>query len=167
MNYAARLTLNLTKISFLITLICLVPLYILLILIFPLIFKPEFNDVKMIMASLSIGILTFSVSIILSPYFSGTGKPQHNTISAAIGLVFTLICGWIWIPRFGFIGAGMSATISYSAATLYQFIIFGKLAHIRPGDFLMTRSDISGFIAEVKEYLRKLKPTANMNENLP
>lgn len=155
MNYAARLTLNLTKISFLITLVCLVLLYILLILIFPLIFKPEFNDVKMIMASLSIGILTFSVSIILSPYFSGIGKPQHNTISSAIGLVFTLACGWILIPRFGFIGAGMSATISYSAATLYQFIIFGKLSRIRPRDFLITRSDISGFVSGVKEYLRR------------
>jgi O-antigen/teichoic acid export membrane protein len=153
-NYAARITLSLTKVAFLITLICLVLLYILLLLFFPLIFTPEFIAVKMIMASLAIGILTFSVSIILSPYFSGIGKPGHNTISAAIGLIFTLISGWILIPRFGFIGAGFSASISYSAATLYQFSLFGKLSGIKPKDFLMTRSDLDRFISEVKEYLR-------------
>jgi O-antigen/teichoic acid export membrane protein len=154
LNYAARLTLSLTKVSFLITLICIVLLYILLILFFPLIFTSEFTAVKMIMASLSIGILTFSVSIILSPYFSGIGRPKHNTISAAIGLFFTLISGWILIPRFGFIGAGFSAVISYSVATLYQFVIFGKLSGIRPGDFLLKRSDIDRFCSEVKAYLK-------------
>lgn len=154
LNYAARLTLSLTKVSFFITLVCIVVLYILLLLFFPLIFTPEFIAVKMIMASLSIGILTFSVSIILSPYFSGIGKPGHNTISAAIGLLFTLISGLILIPRFGFIGAGFSASISYSIATLYQFIVFGKLSGFKPGDFLMTKSDIDRFVSEVKEYLK-------------
>jgi len=153
-NYAARITLSLTKVAFLITLICLLLLYILLLLFFPLIFTPEFASVKIIMASLAIGMLTFSVSIILSPYFSGIGKPGYNTISAAIGLIFTLISGWILIPRFGFIGAGFSAAISYSAATLYQFFVFGKLSGIRPNDFLMTRSDVDRFVSEVKEYLK-------------
>jgi O-antigen/teichoic acid export membrane protein len=153
-NYAARITLSLTKVSFLITMICLLLLISLLILFFPLIFTLEFSSVKIIMASLSIGIVTFSVSIILSPYFSGIGKPVHNTISAAIGLLFTLISGWLLIPRFGFIGAGLSATISYSVATLYQFIVFGKLSGMKPVDFLMTRSDIDRFISEVKVFLK-------------
>jgi O-antigen/teichoic acid export membrane protein len=153
-DYAGRLTLSLTKISFLVTLICIVLLYILLILFFPLIFTAEFIAVKMIMASLAIGILTFSVSIILSPYFSGIGKPKHNTISAAVGLFFTLISGLILIPRFGFIGAGFSATISYSVATLYQFILFGKLSGIRPKDFLMKRNDFDSFLSEVRAYFK-------------
>jgi O-antigen/teichoic acid export membrane protein len=154
LNFAARLTLSLTKVSFLITACCIAMLYILLILFFPLIFAPEFNPVKLIIASLSTGILAFSVSIILSPYFSGIGKPGQNTIAAAIGLLFTLISGWILIPRFGFIGAGLSATISYSFATLYQFIVFCKLSGFTPADFLMTKNDIDRFISEVKEYIK-------------
>ena len=152
-HYAARLTLSLVKVSFLVTLTCIILLFILLVLFFPLIFTKEFTSVKIIMAALSIGIVTFSVSVNLSPYFSGTGKPGYNTVSAAIGLVFTLISGWILIPRFGLTGAGFSATISYSLATLYQFIVFGKLSGVRPRDFLMTRSDIDRFISEVKEYI--------------
>jgi O-antigen/teichoic acid export membrane protein len=154
LNFAARLTLSLTKVSFLITAFCIVILFFLLILFFPLIFTPEFNAVKLIIASLSLGILAFSVSIILSPYFSGIGKPGHNTITAAIGLLFTLISGWILIPRFGFIGAGFSAAISYSIATLYQFIVFCKLSGFNPAHFLMTKSDIDRFISEVKQYIK-------------
>jgi O-antigen/teichoic acid export membrane protein len=155
MNYASRLTLNLTKISFIITLICLVILYLLLNLFFPLFFKPEFVAIKQIMVALSPGILTFSVSIILSPFFSGIGKPRYNTIAAAIGFIFTLVFGWILIPRYGFIGAGLSATISYFIATLYQFISFVRISRIRARDFLMTNSDISGIISGVKEHFSR------------
>ena len=166
LNYAARLTLSLAKVSFLITVICIVLVYILLILFFPLIFTPEFIAVKMIMVSLSIGILTFSVSIILSPYFSGIGKPRHNTISSAIGLLFTLVLGWLLIPHFGLIGAGFSATISYSVATLYQFIVFGKLSGIRPADFLMNRNDVDRFVSEVKEYLKGSEVSERQDKTL-
>ena len=159
LNYAARITLSLAKVAFFITIICLVLLYILLLLFFPLIFTPEFVSVKLIMASLAIGIVTFSVSIILSPYFSGIGKPGQNTVSAAIGLLLTLISGWILIPRFGFIGAGFSATISYTVATLYQFIVFCKHSGIKPKDFLMTRSDIDRFISELKIFIKGNKVT--------
>jgi O-antigen/teichoic acid export membrane protein len=166
-DYAARLTLSLTKISFLITTLCITLLYILLILFFPLIFTAEFSSVKLIMACLSLGILIFSVSIILSPYFSGIGKPVHNTISAAIGLLFTLISGLILIPRFGFIGAGFSATISYSIATLYQFVVFCKLTGIKPGDFILRSNDISGFIKGIKEYLKGKETRGKQIDNLP
>ena len=156
-HYASRLTLNLAKISFIFTLTGLVILFLLLNLFFPVFFKPEFAAVKMILAALSIGIITFSVSIILSPYFSGMGKPVHNTVSAAIGLVFTLVFGLILIPAYGFAGAGLSATISYSVATLYQFIVFGRMTGIRPGDFLLRKSDISELLSGVKEQLKSGK----------
>jgi len=159
-KYAARLTLNLVKISFLITLVGLCFLYLLLILVFPLLFKPEFEPVKLIMAVLSFGILTFSVSIILSPFFSGIGKPWYNTITAAIGFVFTLISGWFLIPRWGYVGAGISASFSYSVATLYQFIVFIRISHVNARDFILTKQDLIAFLAGMKGYLK-----GNMTNN--
>ena len=156
-DYAARLTINLAKISFLITLVCLVLLYLLLILFFPFVFKQEFSPVKIIMLALAPGILAFSFSIILSPYFSGTGKPVHNTISAAIGLVFTLVLGWLLIPRMGFVGAGISASVSYSMATLYQFIVFVKISHVRAQHFIFRINDFREFITILKGSLKKVK----------
>jgi O-antigen/teichoic acid export membrane protein len=65
------------------------------------------------------------------------------------------VFGLLLIPRFGFIGAGLSATLSYSFATLYQFIIFCRISRIRPGDFLLTKNDISIFISGVKEHFKR------------
>jgi O-antigen/teichoic acid export membrane protein len=152
-KYAAKLTLNLLKISFVLTLLSLILIMILLHLFFFLILKPEFQQVPVIMYTLAAGILTFSISIILSPYFSGLGKPIHNTISAAIGLLFTLILCIFLIPRLGLIGAGLAATFSYIAATLYQFIVFVKMTKVKPADFLLRKDDIMIIIKRIKTLL--------------
>jgi O-antigen/teichoic acid export membrane protein len=105
------------------------------------------------MASLAFGILVFSVSIVLSPYFSGLGKPKHNTISAAIGLVFTAVCGWILIPRMGIAGAGITASLSYSATTLYQWILFLVSTRFSAKDFLLRKSEVQMALEETGKFL--------------
>jgi O-antigen/teichoic acid export membrane protein len=152
-NYAAKLTLNLVKISFILTLLSLILIMVVLHVFFTLIFKPEFQQVPVIMLALSAGILTFSVSIILSPYFSGMGKPVHNTISAAIGLVFTLVLCIFLIPWLGLAGAGLAATFSYTAATVYQFIVFIRMTKVKPPDFLLRKADILVIVNAVKKLM--------------
>lgn len=152
-NYASRLTLNLVKISFILTLVSLAGIMALLHLFFSLIFKPEFQQVPLIMYVLSAGILTFSVSIILSPYFAGMGKPVHNTISAAIGLVFTLVLSLLLIPALKLPGAALAATISYIASTLYQFIVFVRMTKVKPADFLLRKKEIQQIKALITNIL--------------
>jgi O-antigen/teichoic acid export membrane protein len=160
-KYAAKLTLNLVKISFVLTLISLILIMILLHLFFSLILKPEFQQVPVIMYTLAAGILTFSISIILSPYFSGLGKPIHNTISATIGLLFTIVLCIFLIPRLGLIGAGLAATFSYIAATLYQFIVFIKMTKVKPADFLLRKDDIMIIVKGMKKLIIDNSVTRN------
>jgi O-antigen/teichoic acid export membrane protein len=157
-NYAAKLTLNLVKISFILTLLSLILIMVLLQLFFSLIFKPEFQQVPVIMYTLAAGILTFSISIILSPYFSGMGKPIHNTISAAIGLVFTLVLSLVLIPKMKLPGAALAATVSYIASTLYQFIVFIKMTNLKPADFLLRKNDILVIVKGIKRFLSQPNP---------
>ena len=154
-QYAARLTLNLLKITFLFTLISLLLILVLLNLFFPLIFKPAFSLVPSIMLALSAGILVFSVSIILSPYFSGTGKPIHNTISAAIGLIFTITFSFLLIPGMGIMGAAWAASMAYSAATLYLLIVFVRKAKVSFADFLLRKKEILSIVDEIRGFLKK------------
>ncbi len=158
-NYAAKLTLNLVKISFILTLLSLILLLVLLHLFFSLVFKPEFQQVPVIMFTLAAGILTFSVSIILSPYFSGMGKPIHNTISAAIGLVFTLGLSLLLIPKLKLPGAAMAATISYIASTLYQFIVFIKMTKLKSSDFLLRKDDVLVIVKGVRKMILSSRVT--------
>jgi len=149
-RYASRLTLNLLKVSIVFTVLCFLMLYGLIVLFFNFIFKPEFIAIKIIMLILSAGILTFSVSIILSPYFSGSGKPHYNTITAAIGLAFTLLTGLLLIPHMGLPGAALSASISYTVATVFQLFMFIRISGIKVSDFILRRSDIKDVYNQMK-----------------
>jgi O-antigen/teichoic acid export membrane protein len=161
-DYAAKLTLDLVKISFILTLVSLTLLMVLLHLFFSMIFKPEFQQVPVIMYILAAGILTFSISIILSPYFAGMGKPIHNTISAAIGLVFTLVLSLLLIPKLKLPGAALAATIAYIASTVYQFIIFIRMTKLKPADFLLRKKDLEVVVAEVKKMIISSSGTRHM-----
>jgi len=154
-HYAIRLSLTMIKISWIITLFVLILLLLIPASLFQLIFGTEFSDIKIVIAALGTGIVTLSVSIILSQFFSGINKPFHNTISSAIGLVFTLGFGFILIPHWGLIGAGITSSISYTVATIYQFIIFSRTTKLTARDLLLKKSEITLLIGEIKKFLNK------------
>ena len=150
-DYSVRLTLTLVKITWVITGIAMIILLIIPDFVFTLLFTARFGDLKMVISSLAIGIVTLSVSMIFSGFFSGINKPYHNTISSAIGLVFTLGMGLLLIPEYGIIGAGIAATISYSFSTIYQFIIFSRMTKLTARDFFLTRTDIRLLAGEIRK----------------
>ncbi|MCX6251557.1 MAG: polysaccharide biosynthesis C-terminal domain-containing protein [Bacteroidetes bacterium] len=142
-RYASRITLNLIKIGVILTLIGLIILLILPTSFFSYLLGRNLPDIKLVMVFLATGILTLSVSIILSPFFSGIGKPVYNAISSAIGLVFTVGLGLILIPKYGVIGAAISASVSYSMATFFQLIIFIRKTGLKGADFLLHKDEIT------------------------
>ena len=150
-DYSVRLTLTLAKIAWIVTGFGMLILLAIPKFIFVAIFTAKFGDVRLVIASLAIGIVTLSVSMIFSGFFSSINKPYHNTISSAIGLVFTIGLGLLLIPKYGIIGAGISATISYSCLTLYQFIIFSRMTKLKARDFLLTRTEVMLLISEIRK----------------
>jgi len=154
-DYSVRLTLTFAKISLAVTVIAMAILLAIPKFVFTLIFSARFGDVKLVIASLAIGIVVLSVSMIFSGFFSSLNKPYHNTISSAIGLVFTVVLGLLLIPEYGLAGAGISATVSYSFLTLYQFIIFSRMTRLTARDFLLTTTEIKLLMAEIKKLTAK------------
>jgi O-antigen/teichoic acid export membrane protein len=141
-GYSARITLALAKVTWVFTLLALLLLILLPSFLFDLVFGAGFGAIKPVIAALSVGIITLSVSMVFSTFFSGINKPWHNTISSAIGLVFTVSLGLLLIPTMGIVGAAITATCSYTAATVYQFIIFSRLTRLTIRDFLLKKSDL-------------------------
>ncbi len=154
-DYSARLTLTFAKIAWAVTAIAMALMLLIPRFVFTMIFSPRFGDVKLVIASLSFGIVALSVSMIFSGFFSAINKPYHNTISSAIGLVFTIVLGLILIPSYGIMGAGIAATFSYTALALYQFIIFSRMTKIGLRDFLLTKAEISLLAGELKKIAKR------------
>jgi len=130
-NYARDLTQVFIQITTVLTIGMLIVLLLLPPEFFILVFRSDFGNIHSVIYSLSGGILAVAVSLMLSHYFSGSGRPWHNTISSGIGLAFTLILGFTLIPKIGIKGAGITATASYAAGTLYQLGVFTRVSKAR------------------------------------
>lgn len=140
--YTRNLTLGFIKFTALFTTLIAGILLMLPSEFFVLIFQSDFSNVNKVILSLSAGIIAVAVSLMFSHYFSGSGKPWHNTVSSGIGLIFTIILGFTLIPAMGITGAGITASVSYTAGMTYQLLIFKKVAECKWQDFLIKKEDI-------------------------
>jgi O-antigen/teichoic acid export membrane protein len=115
----------------------------------------DFSGLSRVILSLAPGILSMSVSMILSHFFSGTGRHYHNTISSGIGLVLTLILGFTLIPQLGILGAGITASVSYFSSVCYQLIVFMKITKAQVRDFFISSDDLIFIKGEISELMKK------------
>lgn len=154
MDYARRLSLGLLKVTFMATLAL-----VMLILLLPgkvyMIFGKDFTGTRIIVASLGIGILANAVSMMLSHYFAGLGKPRYNLFGSLLGLMVTLSLGFWLIPRYGILGAGITASCSYLSALIFQFIIFFRMSKARPVDLLIRKEDYRLLVQEMRNLLKR------------
>ncbi len=140
-RYAVNLTVRLMKLSFIITLLALIILLIIPSDVYVTIFKKDFGDIKVLILALSPGLLALSINTIFSGYFAGVGRPKVSMIVNAIGFVVTLFAAGLIIPLYGYIGAAVAASLSYSTTVLAQYIIFKKETKTCLKDWLITKQD--------------------------
>jgi len=150
-DYSVRLTLTLAKITWIVTAVAILLLLAVPNFVFVFLFTTGFGEVKLVIASLALGIVALSVSMIFSGFFSSINKPYHNTIGSAVGLIFTIGLGLWLIPIYGIMGAGISATVSYTCVTLYQFFIFSRMTKLTARDFILTKNEIRLLVSEIKK----------------
>ncbi|MHC1774539.1 MAG: lipopolysaccharide biosynthesis protein [Lentimicrobium sp.] len=143
--YSRDLTAAFIRITTLLTLVILGILLLLPSGFFVLIFRSDFSGLHNVILSLAAGILSVSISLMLSHYFSGSGRPWHNTISSGTGLVFTLVLGFTLIPALGITGAGITASVAYTAGMLYQLFVFIRISGAKWGSVLPFSADFSLF----------------------
>ena len=153
-EYNRILTIKLVKFTFLATVALLIPFLILPEQFYVILFKhANFAEVRQVIIYLAIGVATFSVSGMFSHFFSGTGKFHINTYASGIGFIITVVAGIIIIPRYGILGAGITATCSYLAITTYQLLIFCRQTSTNLSEFLPRRDDLGMIIAEIQQFL--------------
>ena len=157
LEYSKNITISFAKISFVFSFLCIVALMIIPENLFLLLFNKDFTGIKEVMGFLSVGILSISVVSIITHYFSGIGKPHLDTICSIVGLVFTLILGFVFIPTLGIIGAALTSTFSYLACVLVAMMIFMNLTKTSLKELIINKSDLNFFFAEIKNNFKNKK----------
>ncbi len=117
-GYSLKLTSSMNRINVLISVCCLLILAIVPESWYIWLFGDEFVGINKIIWTIAPGILFFGMALIQGYYFSSTGKHYVNAIASTVGLIVTIVAGFILIPEWGSHGAGIAASISYGITAL-------------------------------------------------
>ena len=159
-QYSQKLTLDLGKICLLVSAIAVVVLCLLPPQFYVFVFGKDFGEMAHLIRILAPGILFYCIFLILGHYYSGTGRYQMNTFAALCGLVVTFVCGFTLIPRYDITGAAITSAAAYTVNALFLFIFFVKESNFKGRDFLLKKSEIQNYLAELKQQFLK-QPTEN------
>ncbi len=152
--YAARLSFRLARLSGWSALGCVLVLLAFPPSLYAWLFGPEFGQVGQVVLTLSPGIVAIGLTTIFAHHFSGAGRYHISLISSCVGLAGTLAGAFLLIPRYGMIGAGLTATTSYLSGSLYLVWIFRKETGFGWRDLWFSAEDF----ALVRTLLRRGQP---------
>jgi O-antigen/teichoic acid export membrane protein len=153
--YSQKLTLDLSKICLVISALAVVVLALLPPQVYTFVFGPEFGEMAGIIRILAPGVLFYCIFLILGHYYSGTGRYQMNTFAALCGLAATCVLGFTLIPRMDVTGAAITSAVSYTVNAIFLFVFFLKESHFKGSDFLLRKSEVQNYIAELKQQFSK------------
>lgn len=154
-EFAKQLTLQLLKLSFVLTLGGVLILNIIPASWYGMIFGRDFQEIKTIVLCLSPGVLALAANAVFSHFFSGSGIPTYNLKASFTGFVISVLALLFLIPYFGMNGAAISASLAYIAAIIYQWFVFRKLTNSSLQDLLISSKDIRTILASLKHFMRQ------------
>ena len=153
--YSQKLTLDLSKICLVISALAVIVLALLPPQVYIFVFGPEFGEMTGLIRILAPGVLFYCIFLILGHYYSGTGRYQMNTFAALCGLAATCVLGFTLIPRMDVTGAAITSTVSYTVNAIFLFVFFLKESHFKGKDFILKKSEVQNYIAELKRQFSK------------
>ena len=154
-SYAQKLTLDLSKICLLISALAVLVLCLLPAEFYVFVFGKDFGEMAYLIRILAPGVLFYCIFLILGHYYSGIGRYQMNTFAALCGLVATFVCGFTLIPRYDVMGAAITSAVSYTVNAIFLFVIFLRESRFKGRDFILKKSEIQNYIAELKQQFLK------------
>jgi O-antigen/teichoic acid export membrane protein len=138
----AQRTIQLLKASFVISALALLILWLVPSGMYTIVFGQGFRDVKHGVRFLFPGILIYSIPIVIGSFYLGIGKYYQLIISSLLGFITLAVCSWLLIPAYVMSGAALSATISFTVASVILFTWFVMDNKIKLSQLLITKADI-------------------------
>lgn len=154
-DYSKALTIKAMKFSLVLTFMGVVVLLCIPSRAYAAIFGKGFGEIRWIILALSPGVLALAASNIFSHYFSGVGNPKINLHSNISGFVVMLIFAFALIPIYGYLGAAVTASLSYLSSAFYQYVVFRRQTATRFSEWYLRKEDVSSFIQTLRILFKK------------
>jgi len=111
---ARDIALRLSRLTWLVTVVVAVAIWLLAIQIVPAVFGKEFTSSILPLGLLIPGVVGYSLASTAAAYVQGMGHPKDWAVAAGVNTVVNLSAGLVLIPRFGVAGAAIASSISYN-----------------------------------------------------
>ena len=132
-----------SKVSFLLSLICVIVLYFLPNELFVFILGKDFVTIKQIMLYLAPGMLCISFSVVISHYFSAIGIQKAQLIANIMGLIVTVTTSHYFISRYQIVGACIVASLAYAVQCIVIVFLFIKNNKMKLSNLFTFKKDIT------------------------
>jgi O-antigen/teichoic acid export membrane protein len=107
--------------------------------IVPLLFSTQYVNSVLPLVIILPGIISLSVSKLLSADLSARGLPQYSMYVSIVNFILNIVLNLILIPKIGIAGAALSSAVSYSAALIFQAYVFKRITGISSKDLLLLK----------------------------
>ena len=154
-RYSSLLTLELLKVSLLLTSVLIIIFYLIPDLVYVYVFGKEYYLLKVYMRWLLPGTFIFNVFIILSAYFSGKGMVYVNLIASFVGSVVAILFGYLLILRFEISGTAFTSSLAFGAGSLILFMFFHKMNNFKWKDYMIKKVDYILLKREIQSLYQK------------
>ncbi len=104
--------------SFIITGMCCLVLYIIPNQTYIYIFGKQFSEVKQQLTYLFPGIILCSLQFVPAAYFAGRGEFKYNNLAAICGFILTALLNYIYIPTLGLPGAALAFNVALGVSSI-------------------------------------------------
>ena len=88
---------------------------------------PNFSDALPAMLVLLPGVMSLSLSKILTSYVSGRGRPGPVSVAAVAALAINIGANVLLIPALGIIGAAAASLISYTSHATIMVVVTSRM----------------------------------------
>ena len=147
---AVRYTIQLKQLSFYGTFILGIIGLILSYFFIPILYGQEFTSAFHLMAIFLIGIIPYSIPVVLASLFAARGNFKINFIISLITLVISGIMYFTVIPHFGLVGGAVSSVAAYLIATILSELWFCKLYNISIFNLFLVKKELFSLEAVIK-----------------
>ncbi len=123
-GYNERLTLDLSKLTFLLLLGSCVILASIPSDLYQWMVGKDFTGINWYFTLLTPGIVAFGTTQVFCHYYCSLGQFYHNIIANALGMIASLIGCYIIIPAYGIEGACLTISVTYLIVATYLIVYF-------------------------------------------
>ena len=129
-----------------------------MVLLYGVEFEPAADGFKLLLP----GIIAVGLSRILANDMSGRNKPEVSAAVSLIGLVLNIILNFVLVPRFGFLGASISSSISYTTLFIIRWMLFLRISRRRWFEFfVIDKQDIDFWKMVILKFRTKISEKLN------